>query len=288
MDKSPEAFRTISEVADWLDVPTHVLRFWESRFSQVKPVKRAGGRRYYRPNDMLLIGGIKALLHDEGMTIRGVQKLLREEGVKHVSGHSKPLSDGGSAPAPSPAPAPPPPNVEDAEVLADPAPLDPGAPLPRDDLKVEPVDAGDIGTDLAAEVSQIPEEEPKKKTEAEVPPLAENAAAAAPALETPEDEPTLPMFGSVRRRAAAAETEPDASKQPEKTGADAGPTIPATPNVADTDPADDDPSITVGAILTSRLRALHGGGRKIDRDRLRDARDRAAALREQLDQTASK
>jgi DNA-binding transcriptional MerR regulator len=85
MDKSPEAFRTISEVADWLGTPTHVLRFWESRFTQVKPVKRAGGRRYYRPRDMELLGGIKKLLHDDGMTIRGVQKLLREEGVRHVS-----------------------------------------------------------------------------------------------------------------------------------------------------------------------------------------------------------
>lgn len=91
MDKSPDAFRTISEVADWLDVPTHVLRFWESRFAQVKPVKRAGGRRYYRPTDMRLIGGIKKLLHEDGMTIRGVQKLLREEGVKHVAGYSQPL-----------------------------------------------------------------------------------------------------------------------------------------------------------------------------------------------------
>lgn len=91
MDKSPDAFRTISEVADWLGTPTHVLRFWESRFTQVKPVKRAGGRRYYRPADMELLGGIKKLLHDDGMTIRGVQKLLREEGVKHVSAMSGPL-----------------------------------------------------------------------------------------------------------------------------------------------------------------------------------------------------
>ena len=80
MEKSRDAFRTISEVAGWLDVPTHVLRFWESRFSQIKPVKRAGGRRYYRPSDMSLIGGIKTLLHDQGMTIRGVQKMLREQG----------------------------------------------------------------------------------------------------------------------------------------------------------------------------------------------------------------
>ncbi|TNF64463.1 MAG: MerR family transcriptional regulator, partial [Rhodobacteraceae bacterium] len=86
MDKSPDAFRTISEVAEWLGVPAHVLRFWESKFTQVKPVKRAGGRRYYRPADMALLGGIKALLHDDGMTIKGVQKLLREKGVAHVAG----------------------------------------------------------------------------------------------------------------------------------------------------------------------------------------------------------
>ncbi|SDY54174.1 MerR family transcriptional regulator [Citreimonas salinaria] len=85
MDKSPDAFRTISEVADWLQTPAHVLRFWESKFAQVKPVKRAGGRRYYRPADMMLLGGIKKLLHDDGMTIKGVQKILREQGVRHVA-----------------------------------------------------------------------------------------------------------------------------------------------------------------------------------------------------------
>lgn len=85
MDKSAEAFRTISEVAEALDTPAHVLRFWESRFPQIRPVKRAGGRRYYRPVDVALIGGIKHLLHVEGLTIRGVQKILREQGVRHVA-----------------------------------------------------------------------------------------------------------------------------------------------------------------------------------------------------------
>lgn len=93
MAKSADAFRTISEVADWLETPAHVLRFWESKFSQVKPVKRAGGRRYYRPADMKLLGGIKKLLHDDGMTIKGVQKMLREKGVGHVSDFSQPLGD---------------------------------------------------------------------------------------------------------------------------------------------------------------------------------------------------
>ncbi len=85
MDKSPEAFRTISEVAEALETPAHVLRFWESRFPQIRPVKRAGGRRYYRPADVALIAGIKHLLHSEGLTIRGVQKILREQGVRHVA-----------------------------------------------------------------------------------------------------------------------------------------------------------------------------------------------------------
>lgn len=105
MAKSPDAFRTISEVAAWLGVQAHVLRFWESKFTQVKPVKRAGGRRYYRPADMRLIGGIKVLLHDEGMTIKGVQKVLREQGVAHVSALAPPL-DGEAVDVPAPATAP--------------------------------------------------------------------------------------------------------------------------------------------------------------------------------------
>ena len=80
MDKSPDAFRTISEVADDLDLPQHVLRFWETRFTQIKPMKRGGGRRYYRPQDVELIKGIRHMLYDQGYTIKGVQKLLRENG----------------------------------------------------------------------------------------------------------------------------------------------------------------------------------------------------------------
>src|SRR5438477_12544712 len=82
--KAPDAFRTISEVADDLDVPHHVLRFWETRFGQIKPMKRGGGRRYYRPDDVDLLRGIRHLLYGEGYTIRGVQRILKEEGVKFV------------------------------------------------------------------------------------------------------------------------------------------------------------------------------------------------------------
>ena len=119
MAKSPDAFRTISEVADWLGIQAHVLRFWESKFTQVKPVKRAGGRRYYRPGDLDLLAGIKQLLHDDGMTIKGAQKLLREKGVKHVAGigaailstgdvapDSAPVIEAVAKPVETPAPAP--------------------------------------------------------------------------------------------------------------------------------------------------------------------------------------
>ena len=91
MSKSEKAFRNISEVSEWLATPTHVLRFWESKFSQIKPIKRAGGRRYYRPKDMLIIGGIKQLLHIEGHTIKGAKQVFREKGLNYVSGLSKPL-----------------------------------------------------------------------------------------------------------------------------------------------------------------------------------------------------
>lgn len=80
--KSRDAFRTISEVADELDLPQHVLRFWESKFSQIKPLKRGGNRRYYRPDDVLLLTTIKKLLHSDGYTIRGVQKLFKAQGLK--------------------------------------------------------------------------------------------------------------------------------------------------------------------------------------------------------------
>lgn len=86
MQKSAEAFRTISEVASEIEVPKHVLRFWEGKFVQVKPMKRGGGRRYYRPEDVDLLRGIRQLLYDNGYTIKGVQKLLRKEGIDYVKG----------------------------------------------------------------------------------------------------------------------------------------------------------------------------------------------------------
>lgn len=83
-EKAPDAFRTISEVAQDLDLPQHVLRFWETRFTQIKPLKRGGGRRYYRPEDVELLKGIRYYLYGEGYTIKGVQRILKERGLKHV------------------------------------------------------------------------------------------------------------------------------------------------------------------------------------------------------------
>ena len=102
MEKSADAYRTISEVAEGMDLPQHVLRFWETRFPQIKPLKRGGGRRYYRPEDIELLAAIKRLLYGEGYTIKGVQKLLKEQGAQAVARPS-------AAPSPRPAAKSPPP-----------------------------------------------------------------------------------------------------------------------------------------------------------------------------------
>ena len=94
MAKGPEAFRTISEAADELHVPQHVLRFWETKFAFIRPMKRAGGRRFYRPSDIAVLRGVRHLLHDEGYTIKGVQRLHREEGLRRL------VSAGGGQGAP--------------------------------------------------------------------------------------------------------------------------------------------------------------------------------------------
>lgn len=115
MTKSPEAFRTISEAATELDLPQHVLRFWETRFAQVRPMKRGGGRRYYRREDIDLLAGIRELLYERGYTIKGVQRVLKERGVKHVGAIGRgEATDGPSVETP--------PEVEDVIVGATRAP----------------------------------------------------------------------------------------------------------------------------------------------------------------------
>ncbi len=130
MEKSPDAFRTISEVAEELDVPQHVLRFWESRFREIKPMKRGGGRRYYRPDDIDLLRGVRHLLYGEGYTIRGVQRLLREQGQRFVQSVWQP-----GAPQPVPQPADAEPDEEAADAAEQPDVSAPAAGMARDDLR---------------------------------------------------------------------------------------------------------------------------------------------------------
>ena len=143
-EKSPDAFRTISEAAESVGVPTHVLRFWESRFPQVSPVKRAGGRRYYRPADVELLAQIRRLLHDEGMTIRGVRRLLRQAGGKAKLLEAKTIADLTSA------------DLDDGPDEAPPIALTPEPPLPAEPDVPEP------------EPEPEPEYEPKPEPLAEM------------------------------------------------------------------------------------------------------------------------
>ncbi len=145
VEKAPDAFRTISEVADEIDVPQHVLRFWESRFSHIRPMKRGGGRRYYRPDDVDLLRGIRHLLYGEGYTIRGVQRILREHGGTFVQN----VWRAGAEP-------PPPPLDEDAqEAIAE----------PMDD-RVEPTLLSGLGDKVQSAEEGIGSSENRRKLEA--------------------------------------------------------------------------------------------------------------------------
>ncbi len=154
MAKSREAFRTISEVAEWLDVQTHVLRFWESKFSQVKPVKRAGGRRYYRPQDMELLGGLKKLLHEDGMAIKDAQKLLREKGVKHVSSLSHPLDEPAPAIESKAAEAASSTDDDDQAPLSPDTAEDPQQEIAESETETDSTDAADPETAAETETSE--------------------------------------------------------------------------------------------------------------------------------------
>jgi DNA-binding transcriptional MerR regulator len=185
MAKSPDAFRTISEVAEWLGVQAHVLRFWESKFSQVKPVKRAGGRRYYRPSDMLLLGGIKKLLHDDGVTIKGVQKIIREQGVGFVSDQSASLDDLTMAQLDNEAPVR---DVTDATPRSAPQAKDDTSTVvpfqsPSDTAKKD-AQSDDSGTDA---VQKTPE------PETDQPGLVADTPDTETPAETPADKPAYPI-----------------------------------------------------------------------------------------------
>ena len=179
MAKAPDAFRTISEVAELLDTPAHVLRFWESKFAQVKPVKRAGGRRYYRPDDVALLGGIKTLLHDQGMTIKGAQKVLRDRGVKAVTDMGRP-PEGEVIDAVALAPAP----AQHPEMSQDSTPADPpqDEDLPLTDAPAD-ADERDAPQDDPQPDSDTPTDDAEPSTD---------DVGAAPAPVTQDHSPATP------------------------------------------------------------------------------------------------
>lgn len=206
MEKSPEAFRTISEVAELLETPAHVLRFWESRFPQIRPVKRAGGRRYYRPTDVALLSGIRLLLHDHGMTIRGVQKILREQGVRHVCALGADASLMAEASAEW---------AGDEAVAA--AILDAVAVDPVPDDRVIPW-PGQRAAAPAQGEPDAPDDESQPAGEASLAPEPDAADAAAPALaaeQDPADPAETEPEQDVMEGAAPVEPEPLDDPQPQ-------------------------------------------------------------------------
>ncbi|WP_299498974.1 MerR family transcriptional regulator [uncultured Roseobacter sp.] len=210
MAKSPDAFRTISEVADWLGVQAHVLRFWESKFTQVKPIKRAGGRRYYRPADMLLLGGIKKLLHDDGLTIKGVQKILREQGMSHVADQSQALDDltmaviEGSTASETPKAAAEP---EPETVAVDDTPDDTGETLQAEASSIEAEEDVDDASAPAPEIEALLSDD-AEADEAEPAPVSDPDPA-------PEARPE-PDVTPQPAPPAAAETPPEPDPLPEE------------------------------------------------------------------------
>ncbi|GAA6175144.1 MerR family transcriptional regulator [Sulfitobacter pacificus] len=277
MPKSADAFRTISEVAQWLGIQAHVLRFWESKFTQVRPVKRAGGRRYYRPNDMLLLGGIRQLLHEDGLTIKGVQKILREEGMTHVASLSQPLDELTQSlleetPASPFVDVPAAAQEETGVVLsfdqkqAQPKEDAPDAPAPTEvsvnidekaDAQGDAITDPDSAAEVVTEPSQMVEEETAKSTAPEAPPVPasdpdptarETADSDAPiaAPEPAEADPTPtdiePVFTGQDVTPSLAAAQPDqtsdaASAEDASPTVDAAPTEPALPETASEAPA---------------------------------------------------
>jgi len=250
VDKSPEAFRTISEVAEALETPAHVLRFWESRFPQIRPVKRAGGRRYYRPADVALLTGIKRLLHDEGMTIRGVQKILREQGIRHVAGLPEDTSP-----------------EEEALEAAMAGRFDAEPALPADQAEEETAAALTAALDVAPAAKIVPF----------APPVAEDVAEPLPEEQSATDRPDDAMSAEPAA-AAITEAPPAAAMPPHEDAAPQGDLFVAPPAPPpESPPAQDDT-----ATLAARLRALPRGSLAARHEDLAAIAARLTALRDKL------
>ena len=177
MTKSPDAFKTISEVAEELNLPQHVLRFWETRFSQIKPMKRGGGRRYYRPDDLSLLRGIRHLLYSEGYTIKGVQRILKEQGARHVA--TQWLDVGGDQAVVQP---------DEAAALTPQAPAQPAASIPVPPTAV--MQPTEQVAQPAVAVPAAPAPEPEPAQIASQPSVAAQAVPAVPVV-APSAEPQV-------------------------------------------------------------------------------------------------
>jgi DNA-binding transcriptional MerR regulator len=249
MKKAPEAFRTISEVADLLDTPAHMLRFWESKFYQIRPVKRAGGRRYYRPDDVALINGIRILLQERGQTLRGVQRLLQEKGLRHV--------------------------VEIGAALPD----RPVRPRSEADLHPEDELAGDFAADDPPDPEAGPASEARDQTAAPVaavppPPPARKPPRPplAPRLpETPAASPRAPVL-AVRAPGVALSVPPAPPPALPAASSRSAPPPPPPP-----EPEPEALPLAAGPRLPQMLRAL-------TREALAPRREHAAALARRIDQ----
>lgn len=251
MAKSPEAFRTISEVAAWLETPPHVLRFWESRFPEIAPVKRAGGRRYYRPDDMRLLGGIKHLLHTEGHTIKSVQERLKAEGPAAIGALAKTALPGhAGVPGEDGTPG----AIADGGAEAN---GDRRRRMPEPESEIPPIgfffDDSDDAEPAEAQSgtfaqSLVPEPEPEPEPGPDLETAGGDAVAEAPSAEQPEDgaqpatedAPPLPGLFS-RNRAGRTASEASLAKLPL-------PELPA-------DPEDDAPA-PEPLPMAARLRAM--------------------------------
>ncbi|WP_223877869.1 MerR family transcriptional regulator [Histidinibacterium aquaticum] len=259
--KSRDAFRTISEVAEWLDTPAHVLRFWESKFPQIKPVKRAGGRRYYRPDDMALLAGIKTLLHEQGLTIKGAQKLLREKGVRHVA--SLGMAEGEVTDAAEAEPQPD--NVVPLELPETP-------PAPEEAPEPEAAEAPAAAEEAPPEFEPLPEEPPETPEDPPSPPLSDEGTQEGPRViphPDPEHETGQPQLPFGTRRPEAEDAPVEAAEAAPTGEAEApAPVQPAT--------AEPEPGLLAYLAHADRLAA--------DPDRLARVTSRLEALAERLRQ----
>jgi len=269
MDKAADAFRTITEVAEAIGIPAHVLRFWESRFPQIKPVKRAGGRRYYRPSDVALVAGIRQLLHVDGITIREVQKVLREQGVRHVAtlGGAAPAQldrDAALALAPVSAPA----------AMAQVLPMTGQTRKPAD-----PLPAAELQSLVPPEPQPLPRESAAARRPRAV---AERALRDQPSLplllDTPPDEaPEAPHIWVEAEPAAIVDLHPRSPSCAPSAPFAATP-IAATPVAATPIAATQAAPAQALADIAAQLQAMPAPAMALNRSALRDLRDRLGQL----------